>query len=145
MLQFIIQYWLQVLLTLISGGLGFLAKKFWNMYKSEKQHQKTQEQRAFYQGLEDTIAKQGEISTNGDAKLQSQIDIMKQGLLTIHRKTFLDECYRLLNENHEITLDEFKVINEDYKAYKELGGNGQGATLYAMVQKKATNNIADGK
>lgn len=49
---------------------------------------------------------------------------MKQGLLTIHRKTFLDECYRLLNENHEITLDEFKVINEDYKAYKELGGNG---------------------
>lgn len=143
MVEFIMNYWLQTLLGLISTGLGLLAKKFWKLYKSEKQHQKTEEQKQFYQGLKDAIAEQGEQSRAGDKLLQDQVDIMKQGILTVQRKSFMEECHHLLDENHEITLEEFEVIGDDYKAYKQLGGNGQGATLYAMVQKKATNNITN--
>lgn len=143
MIELITNYWLQTLLGLIAGGLGFLCKKFWSLYKAEQKHQKSEEQKNFYQDIKDAIAEQGEQSLAGDKILQDQIDIMKQGLLTVQRKSFMEECHNLLKEEHTITLEEFEIIGQDYEAYKKLGGNGQGATLYAMVQKKATNNITD--
>lgn len=143
MLDFIMQYWLQVLLGLISTGLGFLARKFWSLYKSEQKHQKTKEQEEFCQELKEAIAEQGEQSHQGDKILQEQIDAMKSGLLTVQRKIFMEECHALLDENHDITLEEFEEIGADYAAYKQLGGNGQGKVLYEMIKQKSVHNITE--
>lgn len=141
MLEFIAQYWLQFLLTLITGGLTLLCKKFWSLYQAEKKHQKTKEWEAFYQGLKDTIKEGSEESKRGDAALQEQIDIMKGGILSIQKKNFKQDCRELLKEEHEITLEEFEAIQEDHNIYNSLGGNHDGDTLFDMVKKKATNNL----
>lgn len=141
MLEFIAQYWLQFLLTLITGGLTFLCKKFWSLYQAEKKHQKTKEQEAFYEGLKDTIREGSEETQRGDAKLQSQIDIMKSGILSIQKKNFKQECRELLKEDHVITLEEFESIQDEHNIYNSLGGNHDGDTLFEMVEKKATNDL----
>lgn len=143
MLEIIAKYWLNFLLSAIAGGLTFVCKKIWNMYKNEKNHQKTKEQQEFYQGIQDTIKEVGLESKKGDAVLQDQITILKGGILSIQRKNFKQECKELLREGHEITLEEFQAIDEDHEIYHSLGGNHDGDTLFEMVKRKATNNITD--
>lgn len=65
------------------------------------------------------------------------------GVLSIQGKIFKNECRSLLREGHEITLEEFESLQEDHKAYKALGGNHDGDTLFSMVEKKVTNSITD--
>ena len=35
MIAFIVQYWLEIIFGLIATGAGFLAKKFYSLYKKE--------------------------------------------------------------------------------------------------------------
>ena len=51
-------------------------------------------------------------------------------------RMFFNECRRLLDANHEISLDEYEQFNKDYEAYKALGGNHRGDTLYRSVVAK---------
>ena len=76
-LEIIIKYWLQVLLGLVATGLGIACKKIYKLYKDEKFHQKTKEQKEFYQGLENLIKEGAEQSKQADESLQQQINIVK--------------------------------------------------------------------
>lgn len=153
-LEIIIKYWLQFLLGLIASGLGVACKKIYDLYKKEKSHQKTKEQKAFYQGLEDLIKQGTEESRRGDEALQEQIaqnnkaireevGILKEGVLSIQKKNFKQECRELLREGHEITLDEFETLQEEHSTYKNLGGNHDGDMLFDMVVKKATKDLTN--
>lgn len=142
-LDFIIKYWLEFVLGIVATGLSIACKKIYKMYKSEKQHQKTKEQKEFYAGLEKLIKQGNEESKAADKILQDQIDVVTQGVLNIQKRHFKQECRELLKENHEITLEEYETANEDHDIYNALGGNHDGDTLFDMVRKKATNNITD--
>lgn len=143
MSEFLIKYWLEALFTLIVGGLGFLCKKFYSLYIKEKNHQKTEEQKAFYQGLQDAISQVTKESLEGDKKLQEQINIIKDGVLSVQRKVFKQECKNLLREDREISLQEFEELQNDYSVYHDLGGNGNGTSLFKLVQKKVETNLTD--
>ena len=143
MLMFIAEYWLEFLLGLIATGLSVACKKFYSLYKAEKAHQKTKEQKEFYAGLQDLIKKGQEETRAADKVLQEQIDTLTQGVLNIQKRHFKQECYELLEESHTITLAEFETAQEDHNIYNALGGNHDGDDLYKMVQKKATNNLAN--
>jgi len=54
---------------------------------------------------------------------------------------FYDECRRLLDPNHVITLDEYEQFNKDYEAYKALGGNHRGDILYKSVVVKFEESL----
>lgn len=56
MLSIIAKYWLEYLLGLISLGLGFVAKRFYNLYKSEVNHKKDEE----LSKIKDLIRENGE-------------------------------------------------------------------------------------
>lgn len=145
MLEFIAQYWLNFLLTLISGALVFACRKTWTLYQAEKNHQKTAEQEAFYEGLKDTIREGAEESKKGDEILQKQIDIIKSGILSIQKKIFKQECRELLREGRILTLEEFEALQEEHNIYNSLGGNHDGDALFGMVREKATNQLSDNK
>lgn len=143
MLAFIAQYWLNFLLGAVAGGLTLLCKKIWKMYQSEKTHQKTKEQKEFYDGLKDTIRECSEESREGDKILQEQIDIIKGGILSIQRRSFKQECRELLKENHTVILEEFETLQDEHNIYHSLGGNHDGDTLFEMVEKKVSNTLTD--
>lgn len=143
--EFVVKYWVQFLFGLVTTGLGLLCKKFYSLYNKEKNHQKTEEQKAFYKGLEDLIKESTEESRKGDEKLQEQINVMKGGILSIQGKNFKQECRELLRKERDITLAEFEALQEEHNVYKSLGGNHDGDILFDMVCKKATNLLTDDK
>ncbi|MCM1324365.1 MAG: hypothetical protein NC218_09395 [Acetobacter sp.] len=110
MLEFIGKYWLEFLLGAIATGLSVACKKIYNLYKSEKNHQKTEEQKAFYKGLETLIEKSTEESRKGDEKLQQQINVMQGGILSLQGRTFKQECREFLRPDREFTLEEFEAL-----------------------------------
>lgn len=142
LLQWIAKYWVDFLLGLIATGLGVACRKIYTLYKNEKTHQKTKEQKEFYQGLQDLITKSSQEAQQDKIELQEQINIVKNGVLSIQKKNFKENCKELLDENHEITLEEFEALQQDYHIYKNLGGNHEGDTFYKMVVTKATENLA---
>lgn len=138
MLEFIIKYWLNFLLTSIVGGLGFLCRKFWTLYQAEKLERETERDKKLCQDLKATVSA-------GDKALQDQIDILKKGILSIQGKAFKHECRELLKEDHEITLEEFEALQEDHNIYNSLGGNHDGDALFKMIEGKTALNLTDGK
>lgn len=143
MIEFVIKYWVQWLFGVIALALAGFCKKYRSLYQSEKNHQKTKEQQEFYDGLKEAIRESYKLSQDDDAKLQQQIDDMgaslaaiKQGLLSIQRKSFKNQCAALLDESHHITFEEFEDVTDEHKTYNALGGNHDGDTMYDLVVEK---------
>lgn len=145
MLQMITEYWLTWIFGLIAAGLGFICRKIYKLYKSEKNHQKTEEQKAFYKGLEDLIEKSSQESQRGDLTLQEQINTMQTGILSIQGQNFKRECRELLKPDKEITLKEFEHLQQEHEIYNKLGGNSDGDFLFATVQEKVSNSLSNAK
>lgn len=140
--EIIVKYWLEVLLGLIVTGLSLFCKRVWKMYKDEKNHQKTKEQKEFYDGLQKLIKEGAEESRQGDAAIREEIGVIKDGVLSIQRKSFMAQCTDLLKKDHELTLEEYKAIQEEHNIYHNLGGNHDGDNLFELVEEKAKHDIA---
>lgn len=144
-LEFIGKYWLEFLLGAITTGLSIACKKIYQLYKNEQKHQKTEEQKEFYNKIEKLILKGSEESRLGDEKLQQQINVMQGGILSLQGRTFKQECREFLRPEKDFTLEEFENLQDEYYVYKNLGGNHDGDTLFELVKKKATNILTDDK
>ena len=142
-LEVIIKYWLEVLLGLIASGLGIACKKIYNLYKKEQNYQRSKEQQEFYEDLKKLIKEGNEQSRQGDTVLQEQINIVKDGVLSLQKKDFKQDCRELLTPGHQITLAEFEALQEEHNTYKSLGGNHDGDMLFDMVAKKAANDLTE--
>lgn len=128
--EWLAQYWLDVLFTLLLGALAYGGKKLVHFYIKElKSSMKETEDRIFAR-----IEKR-------EANQEAEMAIIKKGLLSIQRKQFKEKCHDLLSPEHEITVEEMENITKDHEAYKSLGGNHEGDTLFELVIQKAKNNI----
>ena len=84
-----------------------------------------------------------EVLQNQISNLSNEMRSLKKGLLSIQGKEFRDNCRKLLDDGHEITLDEWEEIDADHEAYNGLGGNHKGDQLYGLVKKKAEKILTD--
>lgn len=82
-------------------------------------------------------------SVNDDKRIEAHVDavaenvdILRAGLLSMQGHEFRKKCRVLLEEGHKITTEEWETISDDYDAYKGLGGNHNGDTLFEAVKKK---------
>lgn len=73
--------------------------------------------------------------------LSNNVENLTVGVLSLQGKQFRDECISLLNTEHLITVDEYQQFEEDYIAYKGLGGNHTGDALHGRVVEKFNNQI----
>lgn len=123
--------------------MGIFCKKVWNLYKKEKNTQKTEEQKKFYAELIAEIRKEHEYSNESDKVIQGQVDtlrgdlsILKEGILSLQGKEFKKQCRALLEAEHHITLDEFEELSIEHDRYNALGGNHKGDELFELAKKK---------
>ena len=84
-----------------------------------------------------------EVLQNQISNLSDEMRSLKKGLLSIQGKEFRANCRKLLEDGHEITLDEWEEIDADHEAYNGLGGNHKGDQLYGLVKKKAEKILTD--
>ena len=73
--------------------------------------------------------------------LRNEFGSVRSGMLTIQGRAFKDECHRLLEDSHVITLIEYENILAEHVTYKQLGGNHEGDSLFAMVEAKYKHNL----
>ncbi|MDD4804481.1 MAG: hypothetical protein PHN69_04835 [Candidatus Pacebacteria bacterium] len=163
MLDFIVKYWMQFGFGLIVAGLTALSKYFYNLYKKEKLHQKTEEQKSFYEEIKNTIIAERTITQDCldsnreksnendqilDAKicnLKEEIGILQNGILSIQGRDFKADCRALLQPDHEITLDEYEQIINEHDVYNNLGGNHKGDELFELVTHKFNVGLTNRK
>ena len=142
LLDFVIKYWVEFAFGLIVTGGGYFVRRYLKMREDEQNRERSK----FYDNFKkDIFIKYDEIkkeSENGDLELQKQLDLLRKGILSLQKKEFFKECQALLEEDHELTLDEYQQCIEDHDAYNGLKGNHRGDSLFALVEEKA-KHISD--
>ncbi len=71
-----------------------------------------------------------------DAIIHHEIDVIKDGMLSIEGRAFRNECRRLLQDDHIITFDEYTTILAEHTTYNNLGGNHDGDRLFSLVEQR---------
>lgn len=124
-----VKYWLTALFALIAGGLGFVAKHYYNLWKKDKQAAKEKEFKDFENNLKSYVD-----DKINDMK-KSHNNLFK-AVLDVQQKQFQKDCYSFLNQKHKITIEEFNNLYRNYEIYRSLGGNGIGSMLFEKVEEK---------
>ena len=108
--EFIQKFWLQFLLTGISGGLAFLCKRFYGKIKQEREmHKKEQEEYLTRQKVQETAI-----------------------CAILHDRLLQSLTYYL--EKKEINSDQMDNMKIMYDSYIALGGNGTIKILWERFQ-----------
>ena len=155
--EFILKYWVEVVFGLIVSGLSFACRRYWKLWRTEQQYQKTEEQKAFYDGILEKIDERFEKMnerfeemnnriTALDNKVEKNVqtsdaqqEILKEGLLSIQGNNFKRQCKALLEPTHKISETEWLQHQIDFEAYERLGGNDDGHDLHNAVAHKYYN------
>lgn len=94
-----------------------------------------------YNNLIEVVKESDEKSREEDEKIHKEIDIIKDGMLSVEGRAFRNECRRLLEQDHVITFNEYEAILGEHVTYNNLGGNHEGDGLFSMVQAKYQNQL----
>ena len=94
-----------------------------------------------HNNLIEVVKEYDEKSMRADEHMQREIDVMKDGLLSIDGRAFRADCRRLLEDQHIITLDEYEALVTEHKVYNNRGGNHEGDALFSMVEAKYKNSL----
>jgi len=68
-------------------------------------------------------------------KINTEVDTIESGILSIQGKQFRELCEELLTQDY-ITVEEYEDFEAEYDIYKSLGGNHKGDALHARVVAK---------
>ena len=139
MVDFILRYWIEVLFGLVIAAGSFVVKRTLTSFRQERSNEKKE----FLEGIQKEIRAEFERSNKKEIELQNEIKTLKSGLLSVQGRMFKSDCKKLLEEEHEITLEEYEEITRDHHAYNSLGGNHNGDQLYLLVRKKVENSWAN--
>lgn len=141
MLEFVLKYWIEFLFGVVIAVGSFMIKRTLKSYRQER----ADERESLMQSIKAEIRAEFERSNKKENELAEQIKVLKAGLLSIQGRTFKSNCRRLLDQDHEISLEEYEEITKDHDAYNSLGGNHNGDQLYMLVRKKVEDSWAKDK
>lgn len=131
------------------------------MYKNEKTRKKSEAEERFINDVKNLIAdnnksimkivreeeiasEKADCRTNEQMqKIQNDLTILTEGMLSIQSKQFKDECRMLLKEGHSISLQEYENITNEHRIYNALNGNHEGDSLYGLVKVKYEAGLAN--
>lgn len=69
-------------------------------------------------------------------KVDDTLDILRDGLLALHRRRFVDDCRKLIEQEEEITMEDYRRLEREHRTYNSLGGNHEGDQLYSIFLQK---------
>lgn len=151
-LNFLAKYWLEWLFGLIALGISFGAKHYVKLQKEswtrKWEERKNEAKDEVINKLEKEIREEAGKSEASDKRFEVELEVVQNnlenltiGILSMQGKQFRDECYTLLKDFHKITIEEYEQFEEDYKAYKNLGGNHRGDALHDRVVEKFNSQL----
>lgn len=152
MLEVITEYWVLWLCGLLAGALVFIMKRWMKLERShmiDERHEEIANMRKeIVDKLEGEISVEVKKSTEADKQIRADLEVVEntldnltKGVLSLQGAIFKQECRRLLQPEHVITLEEYEQCVEDHEAYNGLGGNHRGDSLFSSVEIKWKNQL----
>lgn len=71
--------------------------------------------------------------------LEDSLNTLKDGILSLQRKEFKEECRRLLNQEEAITYEQYTILQREHTVYNSLGGNHEGDQLFKLASMRYAN------
>ena len=159
LIEFITKYWLEVLFSLICGSAAFIIKHHIKLIIEDRKRHETDLIKAMTDKLDEqkvdmekqitichgklieNIESNDRKSREEDKQIHEEVDVIRDGMLSIQGKAFKDQCRFLLEPSHVITLNEYESILHEHTVYNKLGGNHEGDGLFSSVQAKYQNSL----
>lgn len=152
MLEVITEYWVLWLCGLLAGAAIFIWKRWIKLERdnmvNDRHKEITAMRKEIIDKLESEIAVEVKKSNNSDLQIRADLEVLENGLdnltkgvLSLQGAIFKQECRRLLEPAHTITLEEYEQCVDDHEAYNSLGGNSRGDSLFTSVEIKWKNQL----
>ena len=164
--EFILKYWVEVLFGIVVTGGGFLLKHHFKLYKESLDHKMeerddkllekmTKVLTANNQTIQDSIDKlrsdtkddiDGVYAELVDLKddirdVRKDVESIRRGVLDVQGPQFKAKCKEVLQDSHQITVDEWLALKKEYEIYTGMGGNSDGSELYKLVHEKYSKHL----
>lgn len=143
MIDFIVKYWVEFLFGLIISGATVAYNFIARQIKKNRQEQFDSQLDTLYIKITDSFNEKMTPLQEEDKHINSRIDqlhndleVMRDGILSLHRRRFVDDCRKLLNQESEITQEDYERLKREHRTYNALGGNHEGDEMYNLFLKK---------
>ena len=143
MIDFIVKYWVEFLFGLIISGATVAYNFISRQIKKNRQEQFDSQLDTLYVKITDSFNEKMTLLQEEDKHINSRIDqlhndleVMRDGILSLHRRRFVDDCRKLLNQESEITQEDYERLKREHRTYNALGGNHEGDEMYNLFLKK---------
>ena len=137
MLEWLVQYWLQVLFGLFCGGIAIVAKFVWNTIKKEYIDVVKKNQEDILATNRNLEALQHNIDEKFE-KLSEKMDYMQEESnasdLAMIRDSLLRKMRYGLTDGHCVKASDYETVTSLFDRYEKLGGNGAVHKLYEKYQ-----------
>lgn len=164
--EFILKYWVEVLFGIVVTGGGFLLKHHFKLFKESLDHKMeerddkllekmTKVLTASNKTIQDSIDKLRSdtkddidgvyaelVDLKDDIKdIRKDVESIRRGVLDVQGPQFKAKCKEVLQDSHQITVDEWLALKKEYEIYTGIGGNSDGSELYKLVHEKYSKHL----
>lgn len=149
MIDFIVKYWVEFLFGLIISGATVVYNFISRQIKKNRQEQFDSQLDTLYVKITDSfnekmtsLQEEDKHINNRIDQLHNDLEVMRDGILSLHRRRFVDDCRKLLNQESEITQEDYERLKREHRTYNALGGNHEGDEMYNLFLKKYEAQLA---
>ena len=164
--EFILKYWVEVLFGIVVTVGGFILKHHFKLFKESLDHKMeerddkllekmTKVLTASNRTIQDSIDKLRSdtkddidgvyaelVDLKDDIKdVRKDVESIRRGVLDVQGPQFKAKCKEVLQDSHQITVDEWLALKKEYEIYTGMGGNSDGSELYNLVHEKYSKHL----
>ena len=164
--EFILKYWVEVLFGIVVTGGGFLLKHHLKLFKESLDHKMEERDDKLLEKMTKVLTASNKAISDSIDKLRSDtkddidgiyvelvdlkddikdvrkdVESIRRGVLDIQGPQFKAKCKEVLQDSHQITVDEWLALKKEYEIYTGMGGNSDGSELYNLVHEKYSKHL----
>lgn len=164
--EFILKYWVEVLFGIVVTGGGFLLKHHFKLFKESLDHKMEERDDKLLEKMTKVLTVSNKTIQDSIDKLRSDtkddidgvyaelvdlkddikdvrkdVESIRRGVLGVQGPQFKAKCKEVLQDSHQITVDEWLALKKEYEIYTGMGGNSDGSELYKLVHEKYSKHL----
>lgn len=164
--EFILKYWVEVLFGIVVTGGGFLLKHHFKLFKESLDHKMEERDDKLLEKMTKVLTASNKTIQDSIDKLRSDtkddidgvyaelvdlkddikdvrkdVESIRRGVLDVQGPQFKAKCKKVLQDSHQITVDEWLALKKEYEIYTGMGGNSDGSELYKLVHEKYSKHL----
>lgn len=164
--EFILKYWVEVLFGIVVTVGGFLLKHHFKLFKESLDHKMEERDDKLLEKMTKVLTVSNKTIQDSIDKLRSDtkddidgiyvelvdlkddikdvrkdVESIRRGVLDIQGPQFKAKCKEVLQDSHQITVDEWLALKKEYEIYTGIGGNSDGSELYNLVHEKYSKHL----